>query len=187
MTSAAFEHVLPWTEEEYLALGETPDRVELFDGSLFVGPAPAPRHQSVSGRLLVALLPAAERAGLDVLEAINLRLKRSRIPIPDLVIVDPARVDYVKAVVDVAAVRLVCEIVSPGNPAADRVLKMHYYAEAGIAWYLLVEQEPELTLRLYRLDDEKYVECAVGHAGAPLRLTEPVRLDLDPQTLLPKR
>jgi hypothetical protein len=64
---------------------------------------------------------------------------------------------------------------------------MHYYAEAGIPWYLLVEQEPELTPQLLRYEDGRYVEHAVAKAGQPLQLTEPVTVDLDPAALLPAR
>jgi Uma2 family endonuclease len=178
----AFQHVDPWTEDEYLALGETPDRVELFDGSLLVSPAPTPQHQDISYNLATALWPGARAAGLRVYEGINLRLKRGRIPIPDLVVVGP--INRAEAVVDVAAAHLVCEIVSPGNPATDRVLKVHYYAEAAIPWYLLVEQDPELTVRLLRYDGGHYAEHAVGRAGQPLRMTEPIVADIDPGVLL---
>jgi Uma2 family endonuclease len=171
----------PWTEEDYLALGETRDRVELFDGSLLVTPAPTPRHQHVSRRLANALDEPARSAGLAIYEAINVRLQKGRIPIPDLAIVTP--VDPDQPVVDVGHLRLVCEIVSPSNPAVDRVYKMQLYAEAGIPWYLLVETDRAVLLRLFRLDDGRYVEHAVGAPGSPLRLTEPVAARIDPTTL----
>lgn len=74
MTAAVFGHDGPWTEEEYLSLGKTPQRVELFDGSLHVTPAPTPRHQNISGELRAALRQPARSAHLRVLEAVNVRL-----------------------------------------------------------------------------------------------------------------
>jgi Uma2 family endonuclease len=184
MTAAYAEHAGPWTEEDFLALDQTPDRVELFDGSLHVSPAPTPRHQIISGELFVALRPAARAVGLLVLEAVNVRLRPGRMPIPDLVITEPIDVD--EPVVAAEAVRLVCEIVSPGNAATDKVLKMHYYAAAGIPWYLLVEQDTG-ALHLYRLDGDRYREETVVSAGGVLRLTDPVMAELDPLALLPRR
>ncbi|MBO0867510.1 MAG: Uma2 family endonuclease [Micromonosporaceae bacterium] len=187
MTAAVLgDHGLPWTEEDYLALGETRDRVELIDGSLLVSPAPSPKHQQVSRRLANALEPMANEASLEVYEAINVRLRTGRIPIPDLAIVET--IDPEEPVVDVAAVRLVCEIVSPGNPAVDRVLKMQLYAEAGIGWYLLVESEPKsIALRLFRLEGSHYAEHAAGVPGIPLEMTEPVAVTIDPASLVAPR
>lgn len=182
MTSAIFPRGLPMTEEEFLALGETSERIELFDGSLFVTPAPTPRHQFISRRLANALDPGAEAAGLHVSEAVNVRLAQNRIPIPDVVVTTPINFDDV--VIEAGAVRLVCEIVSPSNASADRVLKMHHYATAQIPWYLLVEQGTG-TLHLYELSDHHYVERAATRPGEILRLTRPLTVEIDTATLFP--
>jgi hypothetical protein len=44
-----------------------------------------------------------------------------------------------------------------------------------------------IELRLYRLDGGHYVEHAVAGKGETLRLTEPVRVDLDTERLLTSR
>jgi Uma2 family endonuclease len=78
---------------------------------------------------------------------------------------------------------LICEIVSPGNAATDRVLKMHYYAEARIPWYLLVEQDTG-SLHLYREKNGHYVEESTARRGEVLELTEPVHAVIRPERLL---
>jgi Uma2 family endonuclease len=179
MAVSVVEHPRPWTEEEFFALGETANRVELFDGSLLVSPAPTVRHQRLSRRLANVLEPAAREAGLDVHLAINLRLRPGRVPIPDLVIARP--VDPDTLVIEARDIELVCEITST-NAATDRVLKMHYYSAAGIPWYLLVDPQGP-TLNLFRLDGDKYVEEASAAPGERLLFTAPIVTELDPASL----
>jgi Uma2 family endonuclease len=173
-----------WTESEFLAIGETPERIELFDGSLHVTPGPSPIHQRVSSKLAFALTPPAEEIGLFVHEAVNVRVGVNRIPIPDLAIT--SMIDFEESVVDASVVHLVGEILSPSNSTTDKVLKRHYYAEAGIPWYLLVDPRTA-TLQLFALVNGKYEEHATGAPGSPLELTEPVAVTIDPADLLPPR
>jgi Uma2 family endonuclease len=174
-----FEHLPYYTEEDFLALGERNDRIELFDGGLAVSPAPTVRHQDLSRRLANALEPAAKEAGLKIHVAVNVRLKPGRIPIPDLVIARPVPPDTL--FMNVRDVALVCEITS-SNAAADRVLKMHYYAVAGIPWYLLVDPKAP-TLELYRLDGDAYRLETSAEPGQALLFTAPIVAELDPASL----
>jgi Uma2 family endonuclease len=181
LSTASFEHILPWTEEEYLELGATPGRVELFDGSLLVSPAPTFRHQRISHRLHVALAPAAAwpacRSSRPSTYGSSADGSRSRIWC------SPRGVELDELVADAETVELICEITSPSNAGTDRVLKMHHYAEAGIPWYLLVEPDP-IRLQLFRLEGGRYAEHASAEPGRAIVITEPVAVTLHPADLV---
>jgi Uma2 family endonuclease len=175
-------HPGPWGEEEYFALGETPNRIELIDGSLLVSPSPTKRHQYIVKRLLFGLDPAAEQAGLQALQDVNLRLTSRRILIPDLVV---AETDDSGLTVEAAETKLVVEVVSPSNAGTDRLLKSQLYAEAGIEWCLRVEQpDDSVELHLQQLAGDRYKEIAVASPGDSLVLVEPFPVKLEVASLL---
>ncbi|MEU8608084.1 Uma2 family endonuclease [Actinoplanes sp. NPDC048791] len=185
MSVAMLEHPEPWSEDEYFALGETASRIELIDGSLWVSPAPSKRHQHIAFLLAKGLYDAAERAGLLVLQDVNLRLASGRILQPDIVVADT---DDVGNAVEAAEAKLVVEVVSPSNAGTDRLLKPQLYAAAEIGWYLRVEQpQDSVELHLERLAGDHYIPAAVASAGQALMSEEPFPFELEIASLLHRR
>lgn len=177
--SAELELELPggiWTEQAFLA---RPDdrRVELLDGALLMSPSPGRRHQRLSFRLCLAL-ERARPDGVEVLEAVNVRVGPGRILIPDLAVVSSQDADA--TVFDAADVLAVIEIVSPGSTATDRAVKPALYAEAGIRNYVRLELRGPVAVG-YELRDGRY---AAGEPAAVLRLVEPFPVEVDLVALL---
>jgi len=182
MSVAVLEHPEPWSEDEYFALGETSNRIELIDGSLWVSPAPSKRHQHIAFLLTMALYSAAERSGLLVLQDVNLRLASGRIVQLDIVVADT---DDSGTTVEAGEVKLVVEVVPPSNAGTDRLLKPQLYAAAGIDWYLRVEQPLDsVELHLQKLAGDHYGPAAVAGPGQTLASDEPFSFKLEVASLL---
>ena len=185
MREAELNQSKSWTEAEYLALGETENRIELIDGGLRVSPHAHYFHQRISQFLLKNLEAAADTVDLLTTGPHDVRLGPDRIVIPDLII---AERPVVGPVADAADVVLVMEITSPGNASYDRVDKKRYYAEADIAWYLLVEPDmsdyKSVALHLCRLAGDRYIDHATAKNGETLVSNDPFPVEINTEELV---
>lgn len=183
--SVASDHTGPWTVADVLALPEDRTiRYELLGESLVMSPASGVRHQRASFRLHVALDAAARAAGapVEVLEGVNVVLP-SGLVVPDLVVADAGATADDPVTVDIEAVQLVVELVSPGNSTMDRKVKPMLYAEAAIPHFWRLEFDPAPMLAIYELQGGRYVQRTTALAGAATHLDTPFPLVIDPAGL----
>jgi hypothetical protein len=115
-------HVGPWTEDDLFHLPDDGQRHELVEGTLLVSPPPAVDHQVVAKRL-VRLLDDAAPPGLLAVEAVGVRLSRTTLLVPDVVVLDSAATGKRRRTLEASEVKLVVEIVSPGSGTMDRLTK----------------------------------------------------------------
>lgn len=122
---------------------ELPEHVvgEILDGVLHVSPRPASPHAFASTRLLTELsrFDREGPGGFWILFEPELHLGADVI-VPDLA---GWRRERMPVVPDLPAFELapdwVCEVVSPGTAALDRVGKLPRYARHGVAWAWIVD------------------------------------------------
>ncbi|MEZ4240587.1 MAG: Uma2 family endonuclease [Myxococcota bacterium] len=129
------------SEEAFLALPATMEKVELLDGEVIVAPAPSLRHQTVLKNLVFALETWARAAPLPVtvgLAPIDVRFAPGRILQPDAFVALERLPLDVHGPID--RIPELCIEVLSTDRVMDRVTKRLIYAAAGVREYWVVEQ-----------------------------------------------
>ena len=147
--------------DEFLALGETDERLELFGGALYLMPSPNIDHQFLMRQLIVrfesyldgyASPPAEIHQDITTILSASLQTAVE----PDLVVILSGRSDigghiHVEGVPDIAV-----EILS-SDRSHDLVYKRRIYADAGVKEYWIVDPRRDTVLPL-ALQDGAYAE-----------------------------
>ena len=157
--------------DEFLALGETDERLELFDGVLYVMSTPTKDHQFLMFWIRYFFevyldgfdYPPAE-VHHDITTIVSSELQRA--VEPDLVVVLAGRDDiggirHVEGVPDI-----VVEILSTDR-SHDLVFKRRIYAEAGVREYWIFDPRSDTVIPL-ELQGGEYVERAALTASDTL-------------------
>jgi Uma2 family endonuclease len=132
-------------------------RYELYDGEVFVVPAPLPKHQVVADRLTVMLSHYVRRhGGFAVSSPIDIVFSDFDVLQPDLVYFSADRahlVDLNRVIRD--APDLCVEVLSPSTAATDRGKKMQMFARYQVREYWIVDPNAE-SLEIYELGADGY-------------------------------
>ncbi len=175
---AVFAHPGPWTEDEYLAIPDTPARIELASGVLVVNVLPDRPHQRLARRIANLLEETSPTRDWEAFDGLNVRLWLDHVRIPDVVV---ACRRFDGRIVPAAEILLLAEITSPSNFRQDRIVKHGEYAEAGIPFYVRIDLHhgvEDLAASAYELVDGVYREMATAADGV-LRLERPWPLEAD--------
>jgi Uma2 family endonuclease len=118
---------LRMTAEEFLSLGETPERLELIDGVVTVSPKPSFRHQRVAFLIARAIDDwAAHHPGAQMAQDVSVQFGPSIVYEPDIVAFAPGTYDREPAIVD-RPPDLVVEVSSPSTMRMDQDTKKRDY------------------------------------------------------------
>ena len=143
-------------------------RYELYDGEVYVVPAPIPRHQVVQHTVAEALRGLCrQHGGFAVGSPIDIVFSEYDVLQPDVVFFRPERahlVDLDRAIRH--APDLCIEILSPSTEATDRGRKMQMFARYGVPEYWIVDPVQEV-IEVLRLEAGSYVlvQRAAGDAA----------------------
>lgn len=175
-----------WTTDDLDDLPDDGSRRELLDGALLMSPSPSRLHQTIAGRLMVAL-EAGCPAQWDVTQAVEIRISRKRAFIPDVLVTRLEAAVHNPSWYFPEDVVLAVEIVSPGSMSMDRWLKPRAYAEVGIPFYWRVETEGGLTVYAHKLDASSATYEETDVFTKDLIVTEPWPITLPLTKLLPRQ
>jgi Uma2 family endonuclease len=130
-------------------------RWELIEGHpIAMSPAPIPRHQKISAKIISQFTRALERSGCkdcEVYNFIDYKIEEDTILQPDILIVCG---DIKEKYLDFPPT-LVVEILSPSTAVKDRNTKYELYEQQAVKYYLIVDADKK-TIEVYELKEKKF-------------------------------
>ncbi len=134
---------------------------EIINGTIYMSPAPTPRHQLIIGELSYAIsdyLKRSHREGMILFAPCDVFLdEHSNAVQPDIIYISPNRKSIVKDDAIHGVPDLAIEILSPSNSDHDLVGKKNLYEKFGVQEYWVVNPESKETVG-FVLKNGKYVE-----------------------------
>lgn len=132
-------------------------RKEIIEGELFMSPAPAMKHQSISKRLFRILddyitknkLGEVWYAPCDVIFS-NINVMQ-----PDILFISNENSKILTALNIKGAPDLIVEIISPATVANDRIYKKLVYEKYGVKEYWIVDPEEEM-IEVWTSEDTRF-------------------------------
>ncbi|MEC3996606.1 Uma2 family endonuclease [Actinacidiphila sp. DG2A-62] len=174
-----------WFADDLDRLTEAPRHTELIDGALVFMMSPQRWWHGELVDLLKNALKQQAPQGLRVGREMTIRLDTRNRPEPDVLVVT-APYDRDRTWFAPEEVQLVVEVVSPESAHRDRTVKLHKYAEAGIAHYWCVEDEDGVpAVHVYELDRPTGAYAPAGIFRHALHRTVPFEITLDLDQITP--
>jgi Uma2 family endonuclease len=131
------------------------NRYELADGQLeLISPAASPKHQAISGRMLIELTQTCE-SDYVILHEVDVILSSREVRRPDLIMLSRSRLHLLTGRGIEGPPNLVVEVLSPHSLRRDKVRKLKIYAKYSIPEYWIVDPA-SWVLEQFLLTDEKY-------------------------------
>jgi Uma2 family endonuclease len=145
-------------------------RYEIYDGEVFVVPAPVPLHQRAVRRLLRILDEYAAAHGGEVLGSpIDIVFSEYDVLQPDLVYFSAERHHLVPDKLPIrSAPDLVVEVLSPSTSDTDRGRKLQTFARFGVPEYWIVDPEAP-SLEVLALAGSQYQLRSRARGGEAVR------------------
>jgi Uma2 family endonuclease len=160
------------TADEFFALGESAERLELIDGVVVMSPSPFPIHQAVLDEIQ-GQLAVARRGGLRVVSFpdTDVEFGPGLVYRPDLAVYRAERMPKIPSRLRVPpAPDLVIEILSAGSKGTDLITKRDDYERTGVGEYWAIDPAPDLRVRVWRQEKSggaRFIEAALPRPEAP--------------------
>lgn len=178
--------VTSWTVEMLDELPDSPERLEIIDGTLYVTPSPSLPHQVVLGAIYRQLFAYLHRRGVGyaVVSPSDVRRgdqDRNRVQ-PDVYVVRLVQGQFPAEPFQLADLLLAVEVASPSNPTLDYQIKRRLYLADGVGEYWIANVQERVVTRWRGPDNpgEVRTDRLVWHPPgmpAPLEIDVPALFD----------